>query len=206
MDTSIICGGANIVVNDAEYTEYSDETLIEKAKKSDLDAFRVIVQRYESRVKSVAYGIVHNEDDAKDICQDVFIKVYRSLDNFQGNSRFYTWLYRITVNMAIDYNRKIRRKQAMEYIDEINVKTEIPMPETKQVRPDKYIYDKEIYAKLNEAVELLSEEQKKAFVLREMEDLSYQEIADIMKCSVGTVMSRLYYARDKIRIYLKPYL
>jgi len=193
-------------VNDADYTEYSDETLIEKAKKSDLEAFKIIVERYQTRVISVAYGIVHNEDDAKDISQDVFVKVYKSLDNFQGNSRFYTWLYRITVNMAIDYNRKIKRKQAMEYNDDINVKTELPLADSKQALPDKYIYDKEIYGKLQEAIENLSEEQKKTFILREMEDLSYQEIADIMKCSVGTVMSRLYYARDKIRLYLKPYL
>ncbi len=193
-------------MNDADYTEYSDETLIEKAKKSDLEAFKIIVERYQTRVISVAYGIVHNEDDAKDISQDVFVKVYKSLDNFQGNSRFYTWLYRITVNMAIDYNRKIKRKQAMEYNDDINVKTELPLADSKQALPDKYIYDKEIYGKLQEAIENLSEEQKKTFILREMEDLSYQEIADIMKCSVGTVMSRLYYARDKIRLYLKPYL
>lgn len=181
----------------------ADEMLINEVIDGNTDSYREIVIRYEKKVVGIAYGIVHNEHDAMDIAQEVFLKVYRSLDKFRGQSKFFTWLYRITVNMSIDFKRKKTRKSTVTYDGDIKFMNEIPGRSTS---PSKKLFIKEVYNKLNDAIEVLPEDQKATLVLREIENLSYQEIADILKCSTGTVMSRLFYARKKLRDMLKPYL
>lgn len=190
-----------------DITDYTDHELVDAVKNGDAAAFNVIVQRYESKVIGVLFGMMHNPEDARDVAQDVFLKAYRSIDKFRGDSKLYTWLYRITVNMAIDFIRKKQKRHKVEYHDEMKVKEEeqgaVPVDKP---GPSDTLQSRELYERLRQIVDTLPEEQKKAFMLREMEDLSYQEIAEVMQCSAGTVMSRLFYARKKIRDQLKPYM
>ncbi|MEW6535387.1 MAG: sigma-70 family RNA polymerase sigma factor [Candidatus Auribacterota bacterium] len=186
--------------------EYSDNDLISAVREGKIEAFDQIVRRYESKVLGVLYGMMRNSDDARDVAQDVFVKAYKSVDKFRGDSKLYTWLYRITVNMAIDYMRKKQKKAKVEYNDEVKISDDNPAVPVDRISPSKTVQNKELRTKLQEAIEQLPEEQKSTFVLREMQDMSYQEIAGVMNCSVGTVMSRLFYARKKVRDMIKPYL
>lgn len=189
-----------------ELPQTPDEQLVAQFQKGDGDAFRTLVMRYEKKVLGIAYGVVHNSDDAKDIAQNVFLKIHRSLEKFRGDAKFYTWLYRITVNVAIDFMRKKKRKMSVEYNDAVKLNADIPIAPSKKSLPRDKVLLKELYEKLQEAIQSLSEEHRTTLVLREMENLSYQEIADTLNCSIGTVMSRIYYARRKVQQQLKPYL
>ncbi|MDX9702100.1 MAG: sigma-70 family RNA polymerase sigma factor [Candidatus Auribacterota bacterium] len=191
-----------------ELPEISDNELVEKIRQGDLEAFHEIVLRYEKKVLAVAFGIVHNEFDAKDVAQNVFLKMHKSLDKFRGDSRFYTWLYRITVNVAIDFMRKNKRTMNVEFDDHIklDIDSDVPVSAHKKSLPRDEVMRDELYEKMRSAIDSLSDEHRSALVLREMEDLSYQEIAETLNCSIGTVMSRLYYARRKVQKLLKPYL
>ena len=188
-----------------KFEDYSDNELVEICRQGQMQAFQVLVERYQNKVVGIAYGVSHNQEDANDIAQDVFVKIYRSLKKFRGDSKFYTWLYRITVNMSIDYMRKKKRRQNVTYLDEVKIETEAPMPNIKKTSPKEKLLLKEMYRKILDAIKTLSDDHRVTLVLREMKDLSYQEIAETMNCSVGTVMSRLFYARKKVREKLKPY-
>ncbi len=180
----------------------TDEQLVDAFRNGDEKAFTVIMFRYKHRLTRLAWSVVHNEDDAMDIVQESFIKVYRKLHSFQGTSKLYTWLYRIVMNHSIDYVRK-RPSAVIVPVDEM---LHEPASKDKSMRPDINLLNKELNKKIFEAVDKLPEKQKKAVILREVEDLSYNEIAEIMSCTVGTVMSRLYYAREKLREILKSYV
>ena len=183
-------------------SEKTDEQLVDAFKNGDEKAFEIIIYRYKHRLTRLAWSVVHNEDDAMDIVQESFIKVYRKLHSFQGTSKLYTWLYRIVMNHSIDYVRK-RPSAVIVSVDEM---LHEPASRDKSMRPDINLLNKELNKKIFEAVDKLPEKQKKAVILREVEDLSYNEIAEIMSCTVGTVMSRLYYAREKLREILKSYV
>jgi len=183
-------------------SDKTDEQLVDAFKNGDEKAFEIIIYRYKHRLTRLAWSVVHNEDDAMDIVQESFIKVYRKLHSFQGTSKLYTWLYRIVMNHSIDYVRK-RPSATIVPVDEM---LHEPASKDKSMRPDINLLNKELNKKIFEAVDKLPEKQKKAVILREVEDLSYNEIAEIMSCTVGTVMSRLYYAREKLREILKPYV
>ena len=183
-------------------SEQTDEQLVGAFRNGDEKAFTTIIYRYKHRLTRLAWSVVHNEDDAMDIVQESFIKVYRKLHSFQGTSKLYTWLYRIVMNHSIDYVRK-RPSAVIVPVDEMMHE---PASKDKSMRPDINLLNKELNKKIFEAVDKLPEKQKKAVILREVEDLSYNEIAEIMNCTVGTVMSRLYYAREKLRGILKSYV
>jgi len=183
-------------------SEKTDEQLVDAFRNGDEKAFAKIMFRYKHRLIRLAWSVVHNEDDAMDIVQESFIKVYRKLHSFQGTSKLYTWLYRIVMNHSIDYVRK-RPAAVIIPVDEM---LREPASKDKSMRPDINLLNKELNKKIFEAVDELPEKQKKTVVLREVEDLSYNEIAEVMGCSVGTVMSRLYYAREKLRDILEPYV
>ena len=183
-------------------SEKTDEQLVDAFRNGDEKAFETIIYRYKHRLTRLAWSVVHNEDDAMDIVQESFIKVYRKLHSFQGTSKLYTWLYRIVMNHSIDFFRK-RPKAVMVPVDDM---LREPESKDKSMIPDMNLLNKELNTKIFEAVDELPEKQKKTVMLREVEDLSYNEIAEIMDCSVGTVMSRLYYAREKLRDILKPYV
>ncbi|QED27900.1 sigma-70 family RNA polymerase sigma factor [Microvenator marinus] len=177
--------------------EQDDTELVELAQKGDRDAFRQLVERYQRRVYSICYGMLKNADDSMDVSQEVFVKVYRYLEKFNFQSSFYTWLYRITVNMCIDHIRKNQRVKKVEYDDGISREDgdEHTLPSTLGLNPDKVYGRKELRAKMLEALDSLGEKHRTILILREVDGLSYEEIADVLNISKGTVMSRLFHAR-----------
>jgi RNA polymerase sigma-70 factor (ECF subfamily) len=185
--------------------QVDDRELVDAAKTGDRDAFRTLFERYQRRAYSLAYGVVRNPDDALDIVQDAFIKAHRYLDKFEGTSSFYTWLYRIVMNLAIDHIRKSRRAKAVDFSD-LTVKEgdeavgeEDLLPRILGGHPGRALMDKEIRRRIEEALGELSDNHRAVLVMREMEGLSYEEMAQVMGCSKGTIMSRLFHARRNMQ-------
>lgn len=152
------------------------------------------------------YQMVRNEDDAWDLAQDGFVRAWKSLSQFRGQSSFYTWLYRVMTNVALDWLRKKHVQGAQEFDDSIGLRkiepgaATVPKP---VMEPSEKLADGEIRVRINEAIEKLSPEHRSVIVLREIEGLEYTEIAESMDCSIGTVMSRLFYARKKLQTMLQ---
>ncbi|MBA2662016.1 MAG: sigma-70 family RNA polymerase sigma factor [Bradymonadaceae bacterium] len=191
--------------------EDNDLQLVERAQKGDRDAFKELVEKYQRKVYSICFGMLKNPDDSMDVSQEVFIKVYRYLEKFNQQSSFYTWLYRITVNMCIDHIRKNSRMRSVDYDDSIARQDDVEgdeniLPSTLGINPDKVYGRKELRKKMLEALETLSEKHRTILILREVEGLSYEEIADVLNISKGTVMSRLFHARRYFQEALKEYL
>ena len=181
--------------------ERSDGELVRACHHGDKEAFRELVERYQRRVVSVALGMVHNRDDALEIAQDTFIKAFENLTQFKGESSFYTWLYRIAVNRAIDLQRRERRHPTVPLEDE-NVSGDGYQDTLKEERlgdPYQETQAREIGDRVKEAIDELTPDHKAVILLREVEGLSYDEISRVMQCSKGTVMSRLHYARKKLQ-------
>lgn len=181
-----------------------DEDLIRAAVAGDDAAFRELLERYKTRAFGVALGIVGDRDEAQDVVQDAFIKAYYNLKEFRFGSNFYTWFYRLLVNQAIDRWRKTSRSPAVPLeekwlSDEGSPPDAVAFPRT----PEELAGNRELMDALNRAIGDLPEYHRAAIVLREVDGLAYEEIAKVMKCSVGTVMSRLHYARAKLREALK---
>jgi RNA polymerase sigma-70 factor (ECF subfamily) len=188
-----------------------EQQLVRRAKRGDHKAFRILMERYRRKVYSIAYGMVRDPEAALDISQEVFIKVHRYLGSFQGSSSFYTWLYRISINLSIDYLRKQGRHDAVDY-DDMLLRREpddaeaMVMPTMLDVDPQKALDRKELGMQLAKAFEKLSEKHRAVLLLREVEGLSYEEIAKVLKIHKGTVMSRLHHARKNLQLALKEYL
>ncbi len=190
------------MLNSESSIERTDEMLVIAFQKGDESAFEEIVNRYKLRLMRLAQSVVHNEEDAWDILQEALIKVYKKLGNFKGDSKLYTWLYRVVMNQAID---KVRRRPKVLIMSSEELLHEMS-DKSANSRPDKRVLNKELREHIFSAIDSLPEKHKKVVLLREVEDLSYKEIAGILNCSEGTVMSRLYYAREKLRELLEPYL
>ena len=191
--------------------ESADLELVRQAKLGEASAFRELVERYQQRAYSVAFGVLGNSEDARDVAQDSFLKAFKSLSRFRETSSFYTWLYRIVFNMAIDYRRKRYRQvelpvgrardlDATSYGIENTSRSPLL---AKIPTPDQSLERNQIGAAIKEAIESLSPEHRAVVVLREIEGLSYSEISKVIKCSKGTVMSRLFHARRKLQKKLK---
>lgn len=188
-----------------------DLELVEAAQAGDREAFRELVEKYQRKVYSICYGMLKNPDDALDVSQDAFIKVFRYLAKFNKQSSFYTWLYRITVNACIDHIRKNSKKKSVEYDDRISrdgavAGDEHIMPSKLGLNPDKVYGRKELRDKMQDALETLSEKHRTILILREVEQLSYEEIAEVLNVSKGTVMSRLFHARRYFQEAIAEYL
>ena len=183
-----------------------DQVWVERAQAGDQEAFRHLVERYQRRVYAVAYGIVRNRDDAWDVAQEAFVKAYRNLTRFQGNSGFYTWLYRITYNLCIDTMRSRSRRSFVEMDSSRMLQAAVAKEAPLETHPAKSVDRRELGEAIENALNELSEKHRAIIVLREIEGLSYEEIADVLKVSKGTVMSRLFHARRKLQDLLKPYL
>lgn len=191
--------------------EPDDSELVDRAQEGDRDAFQTLVERYQEKVYSICYGKVKDEQDAKDVSQDVFVKVFRYIENFNQESSFYTWLYRITVNTSIDYLRKQSRRKEVDYDDTIQTDEEVEgnellMPSKLGIKPDKELGRKELREKMLEALDSLSDKHRTILTLREVEGLSYKEMAEVLDISKGTVMSRLYHARQYFQEALEDYV
>ncbi|MDD4880529.1 MAG: RNA polymerase sigma factor RpoE [Gallionellaceae bacterium] len=185
-----------------------DRQLVERARAGDKRAFGLLVEKYQRRLFRLLSRMVRDPEEVEDIAQETFIKAYRALPNFRGDAAFYTWLYRIGVNTAKNY--LATRKKAMPTIsdqamgdddepDERLVARDISTPETE-------LMSKQIAMAVNQVVEALPEELRTAITLREMEGLSYEEIAEMMGCPIGTVRSRIFRAREAIAAKLRPFL
>lgn len=182
-----------------------DKDLVLAAQRGDREAFRTLFERYHRRAYALALGIVRHTDDALDVVQDAFIKAHKYLDKFEGNSSFYTWLYRIVMNLAIDHLRKHRRVRPVELdetrLDENNVDEGL-LPSLLGGNPGRALMDKEIRERIDVALGELSENHRSVLVMRELEGLSYEEMATAMGCSKGTIMSRLFHARKNMQARL----
>lgn len=191
--------------------EPDDSELVDRAQEGDREAFQTLVERYQEKVYSICYGKVKDEQDAKDVSQDVFVKVFRYIENFNKESSFYTWLYRITVNTCIDFLRKRSRRNEVDYDDTIQSDEDVEggellMPSKLGIDPDKELGRKELREKMLEALDSLSDKHRSILTLREVEGLSYKEMAEVLDISKGTVMSRLYHARQYFQEALDDYV
>lgn len=190
-----------------------DSELVDRARAGDHEAFRMLYQRYHRRVYALAYGVVQNQEDALDVVQEGFIKAHRYLDRFEGASSFYTWLYRIVMNLSIDHIRKHRRARHVDFDDAIDhgqrdgsVGEDSLLPRVLGQNPGKSLVRKEIREQIARALGELSDKHRAVLVMRELEGMSYEEMAQAMQCSKGTIMSRLFHARRNMQKHLLEYM
>jgi len=177
-----------------------DDELIRRTLGGDEDAFRELVERYKGRAFAVAAGIVGDRDDALDVVQESFVKAYYKLKDFRFGSNFYTWFYRLLVNQAIDRWRKETRSGEVS-LDESWLSEEVAPPDAfrDSATPEELLENRQLGDALQKAIAALPEHHRAVILLREVEGMAYEEIAKTLGCSQGTVMSRLHYAREKLK-------
>jgi RNA polymerase sigma-70 factor (ECF subfamily) len=181
----------------------TDQTLVERSKRGDEIAFSELVSRHYRRALRVAYGLLKHPDDAEDVAQEAFARVHLRLKNFEGSSAFYTWLYRIVVNLSIDAIRRRRRERRVDLEDEsardaLRAGDEL-WPRHDESHPGDNIERLELGTRLQHAFQGLPEIHQAVILLRELEGMSYEEIARTLKIKKGTVMSRLFHARKSMQ-------
>lgn len=192
--------------------EETDLNLVKLARNGDRDAFSTLMERYQRKIFGLCYGMVRNHDDAMDLVQETFVKVYKNLERFEGQSSFYTWAYRIASNVCIDFLRKQKRRRTVDYDDGIArnqddaIDGEELLPSRLGLNPARVHARKELLERIHDAMETLSPIHRQIILLREVEGLSYQEIADTTEVSIGTVMSRLHHARKNLQKALADYV
>jgi len=185
-----------------------DRQLVERARSGDKRAFDLLVQKYHRRLMRLLSRMVRNQEEVEDIAQETFIKAYRALPQFRGDAAFYTWLYRIGVNTARNFLSS--RGRALPTISDQAVNDD-DEPEERFVAqdistPESMLLSKQVAMAVNDAIDALPEELRTAITLREMEGMSYEEIAEMMACPIGTVRSRIFRAREAIAAKLRPIL
>jgi RNA polymerase sigma-70 factor (ECF subfamily) len=187
-----------------------DQALVERAVQGDQKAFRQLVERYQRKVYTIAFGVVRNPDTALDITQDAFVRVHKNLATFKGDSSFYTWIYRIVLNLCIDRKRRQARQAEVDYDDGISHGdgfTDGPtLASTGIDNPAQAAHRKELVEHMDRALATLSEEHKAILLMREVDGLSYEELAETLDIPKGTVMSRLFHARKNFQKSLTRYL
>jgi len=185
----------------------TDKQLVERVQNGDKKAFDLLVLKYQQRIISLVSRFVHNPTDAQDITQEAFIKAYRALPKFRGESAFYTWMYRIAVNTAKNY-MAVKSRRPLESTQDINDVEQIEGDHTlrHQETPERLLLRDEIQETILNSIEALPEDLRTAITLREVEGLSYEDIASAMDCPIGTVRSRIFRAREAIDRELKPLL
>ena len=189
----------------------ADALLVERVKLGDVRAFEMLVVKYQRRIERLIGRMVRDVDLVQDIAQETFIRAYRALPQFRGESAFYTWLYRIAVNSAKKALMAMKRdplvlESARGGADEDDETSRIENELSDGATPEALLASKEIAAAVNAAIEALSEDLRQAITLREIEGLSYEEISEVMNCPIGTVRSRIFRAREAIATRLRPLL
>jgi RNA polymerase sigma-70 factor (ECF subfamily) len=188
-------------------SDVSELNLVKRCQEGDTEAFDELVTRYRTRVFGMIYNMVHSEQDAWDLAQDSFVKAWKSIKRFRGQSSFYTWIYRIVMNVTIDWLRKKQIKAGgAEFDDSIQLKEVDPASKTMpkaDVLPSESMEQKEIRSEIDKAIAQLSPEHRAVILMKEIDGMQYHEIAETLGCSIGTVMSRLFYARKKLQNLLK---
>ncbi len=187
--------------------EVSELDLVKRCQEGDTEAFDQLVVRYRTRVFGMIYNMVHSEQDAWDLAQDSFLKAWKSIGRFRSQSSFYTWIYRIVMNVTIDWLRKKHVKgSGAEFDDAVQLKEIDPASRTvphADALPHERMQHVEIRGRIDAAIAQLSPEHRAVILMKEMEDMQYHEIAEALGCSIGTVMSRLFYARKKLQNLLR---
>ena len=189
----------------------ADALLIDRVKRGDVRAFEMLVVKYQRRIERLIGHMVRDTDLVQDIAQETFIRAYRAIPQFRGESAFYTWLYRIAVNTAKKALVELKRdplvtESALSSREDDEEPSRVENELSDGETPDALLASKEIAATVNAAIEALSEDLRQAITLREIEGLSYEEIATVMNCPIGTVRSRIFRAREAIAERLRPLL
>jgi RNA polymerase sigma-70 factor (ECF subfamily) len=196
--------GQGKVMSDREV----DQLLVERVQAGDKRAFELLVLKYQRKVERLLSRIIRNESEVEDVAQEAFIKAYRALANFRGDSAFYTWLYRIAVNTAKNYlisqGRRAPTSTAYDAEEAEGFEDAVGLRDI--ATPDAELMSKQIAAIVNTTIDALPEELRTAITLREIDGLSYEEIAQIMDCPIGTVRSRIFRAREAVAEKLRPQL
>ena len=185
-----------------------EEELVRNAQQGDVHAFEELVERYHGKIYGLTYNMTSNREDAEDLTQEVFVKAFEALPRFKGKSSFYTWIYRIAVNKTINYRKKRNRKRALS-LDQFDqeIKTDDVYHDlTSKGSPLRNISLTELQEKLNEALQNLSEKHRTVVVMHDMQGIPHEEIAKVVGASVGTVRSRLFYARRQMQSELAEFV
>ena len=182
--------------------------LVARAREGDLGAYDELIQMFQERIYATTYNMTSNHEDAHDLTQEAFIKAYRSLHSFKGQSSFYTWIYRIAVNRTINFLKKRNRRVNLSLNDmDANVENNPELVSLISERtPRRDVNLQELQEKLNEAMQRLSESHRLVVTLHDIQGLPHDEIGKIVNCNTGTVRSRLFYARQQLQAYLSDYL
>ena len=189
-----------------------DHDLVQRVQAGDTAAFRALFDKYHRRAFAVAMGVVKNEDDALDAVQEAFVKVHKNIHKFEGSSSFYTWLYRIVMNVSIDHVRRTSRRKNLDFDERaLHEESQVAgdgalVPSVTNANPGKAALRRELGIAIQAALQELPEHHRAVIVLREIEGMSYEEMAKTLDVPKGTVMSRLFHARKKMQASLGPYL
>jgi RNA polymerase sigma-70 factor (ECF subfamily) len=189
-------------------TPLEEEVLVKRAREGDLTAYDDLVRRYQERIYATVYHMTANHEDANDLAQEAFIKAFHALKSFKGGSSFYTWIYRIAVNKTINFLKQ-RKNKAQISLDDLDFNAEHDpdfVALISEKTPRREVNLSELQEKLNIALQKLSEPHRLVVTLHDVQGLSHEEIAKIMGCNIGTVRSRLFYARQQLQAYLSDYL
>ena len=185
-----------------------DQELVERAQQGDTKAFEILVAKYNRRLGRLLSRFIKDEHEVNDVVQELFIKAYRALPNFRGDSAFYTWLYRISINTAKNFlsNNNKRPIMSSEITNGDGEVMDVVEQVADNLTPEAELMNKQILQTVESAVAKLPEDLRRAITLREMDGLSYEEIAEVMQCPIGTVRSRIFRAREVIAADLRPLL
>jgi RNA polymerase sigma-70 factor, ECF subfamily len=185
-----------------------DRTLVKAAQAGDARAFRALVERYQRRVVQLALAMTKDADEAMDIAQETFVRVHRYLPSFKGDSSFFTWTYRIAMNLCLDAQRRKGRLERVdvEQGDEAEIEAAMDPPSAALAGPQRQALNAELRDRIEEALASLSDNHRAILLLREVEGLSYEDLAKVLGIRKGTVMSRLFHARLKMQNKLREYL
>jgi len=202
-----ICYGAAplAIHSNKELTE--DLAIVEKCRRNDIEAFGLVVDRYQNRVFGFVRRMIRDQDDASDLTQEVFIKAYQSIKRFDGRSSMRTWLFKIAHNLCIDYSRRLGRTPKFEALDSnpIDDAMEIELPDTRW-QPETMAVDNELIEVIEQGIADMSEKLRPVLLLHDREDMAYEEISSMLDIPMGTVKSRLFLARAFLHERIKAYL
>jgi RNA polymerase sigma-70 factor (ECF subfamily) len=209
MDVTKTLGKTLVASPERRLEADSDMEIVGRVQAGDVAAFDRLILKYRERVFGIVYNMTSNREDAADLTQDAFIKAFQSIQRFGGQSSFFTWLYRIAINSTLSHLRKSRLRSFFS-LESVNsdepVSKEIIDALTDKTGVDRDTFVRELQEKLNDAMHKLSIKHRTVVTLFEIDGLSHQEIAEVMDCSVGTVRSRLHYAKQLLQAELQPYM
>ncbi len=185
-----------------------DRLLVSRAQAGDLEAYDALIRRYQERIYATIYHMTSNHEDAADLAQETFVKAHRALKTFKGDSSFFTWIYRIAVNKTINFLKQRRHRGQMSLNDlDFNAEHDPDIVALISERtPHREVKLRELQERLNAAMQQLSDEHRMVVTLHDIQGLRHEQIGELMNCNVGTVRSRLYYARQQLQAYLADWI